>query len=70
MKRYRFVVFLTLLGYFLLGNMAVCHVSAQGTKASHAESMSKVWNGMNVDNVVGNNEYETNGKIITDTQPS
>ena len=59
MKRYRFVVFLTLLGYFLLGNMAVCHVFAQEqeTENSHANSESMKWKGIDVDEVYNNNDY-------------
>lgn len=57
-KKYYSIFFIAL----FLSILPLCKLAAQETKATHAESMSKVWNGMNVDNIVGNDEYATNGR--------
>lgn len=47
----------------LILSLLTCQpAAAQTTPATHAESMSKVWKGMNVDDVVGHDEYATTGK--------
>ena len=47
----------------LILSLLMCQpAAAQTTPATHAESMSKVWKGMNVDDYVGNDAYATNGK--------
>ena len=57
-KKYCSIFFIALFLSFL----PQCKLAAQETKATHAESMSKVWKGMDVNTVVGNSNYETNGK--------
>ena len=47
---------------FFLSNLFLCHLVAQGTKATHAESKSKVWKGMDVDSIKDNSKFATNGK--------
>lgn len=62
------LLFFTFLGYFLLGNMSICHVLAQEqeTEDTHAHSESHKWKGIDVNTVLGNDDYAPNpGQLNT-----
>ena len=49
---------------FFLSNLFLCHINAQEMEDTHAHSESHKWKGIDVNTVLNNSDYTTNGKKI------